>query len=400
MMMAAPLVLCSCSEDNDENPAGGGQTGTSEVVAPDLDEENLPFVGEWSGWGPYHASGTPSSSYGVVKGTWIFYNDGTYRWSGTNSYGYTYNEKGSWRYIPESKLLVTDGSCGLSWAVEEISNGQWVGTIQGKGGTYIYTKTDDGVEAGSVKVTDYGTNRLSVQSTLSNIRLANQSFKLGVCYGSQNNLEPSTYTKVYADSLDFDTGTFNIDITGLDNGKYRLRCFIEFGDGTSKYGTEYRAVSIRPSDDFVFLGETNKYMWVWFYGKSALLSDGSFAPEGSYGDEIAIDDVNGLCDKKDINPMSDEEMSFLSTLTSKIKTGGNDGKKYIHISGSGNSNELVLPFYDSSNSTWYYTSMRRSGESLMFRFSQSGSSARLSSGYRTDSHAYVLPVKRYTVRWN
>ena len=65
-----------------------------------------------------------------------------------------------------------------------------------------------------------------------------------------------------------------------------------------------------------------------------------------------------------------------------------------------NSNELVLPFYDYPSSRWYYTSMIHSGERLLFRFYENGKSIRLGSDYRTDNNAYVLPVMRYTVRWN
>lgn len=400
IMIATPFVLYSCSENDEEGHTSNNQTGTPETIVPDLNKENIPFVGEWSGWGPYRASGTSASKYGLVKGIWKFYNDGTYYWSCTNSYGYPYTEKGSWHYIPESKLLVTDGSCGLSWEIEDISENQWIGTIQARGESHMYTKTDTDIATSDVEIIDYGTNRLSVQSTIKNIKFANQSFKLGVCYGDKDNLYPDTYTKIYADSVNLNSGVFNIDITCLDEGKYRLRSFIELEDGTSKFGNEYKAVCIKPLDNYVFLGETNEYMWVWFYSKSALLSNGSHAPIGTYGDKIDFNNINDLFEGKAINPMSKEEMDYLATLPMEIKTHDNDGKKYIHISSMKNSNELVLPFYDYPSSRWYYTSMIHSGERLLFRFYENGKSIRLGSDYRTDNNAYVLPVMRYTVRWN
>ena len=72
IMIATPFVLYSCSENDEEGHTSNNQTGTPETIVPDLNKENIPFVGEWSGWGPYRASGTSASKYGLVKGIWKF----------------------------------------------------------------------------------------------------------------------------------------------------------------------------------------------------------------------------------------------------------------------------------------------------------------------------------------
>lgn len=398
MMSVVPLgFLSSCSNDEAEDIHESSQSGNSATVDPDVDDESLPFIGEWKGMGPYWASGTPSGSYGVVSGTWIFYNDGTYYWKGYNSYNYSYTERGKWHYNAENSLLITDGSCGLVWQIVDMSDGQWTGTLMTKGGTYTYKKTTAETHVGDILVIDYGKNKLVVQDTLFSAKLSNQSYRFGVCYGDKDNLVPETYTRVYADSLETSSNIFKIQLNGLKAGKYRLRGFIENKDKTVKFGNEYRAVCITPANNYVFLGEPKKYMWVWFYAKSALNLSGEYVEEGCYGDKFEVDKVVKQLTAWDIEIMDSEAANFLKSLTAKIQYDDNF-KKHVYIKGKNNDNELILPYYDSSyNNTWYYTSMRHNDEYNMFSFNKYG---KFISEYRNDDTAYVLPVYRATVRWN
>lgn len=397
-MVVVPLGFCSsCDNDEVEDVHDSSQGGNSMTVDPNVDDESLPFIGEWKGMGPYHASGTPSGSYGVVSGTWIFYNDGTYYWEGYNSYDYSYTERGKWHYNAENSLLITDGSCGLVWQIVDMSDDQWTGTIMTKGGTYTYKKTMADTRVGNVLVIDYGKNKLVVQDTLFSAKLSNQSYRFGICYGDKDNLVPETYTRVYADSLIKSSNIFKVQLDGLKAGKYRLRGFIENKDKTVKFGNEYRAVCVTPPSNYVFLGDPRKYMWVCFYAKSALNLSGEFVEEGCYGDKFEVDKVVKQLTAWNIGIMDSEAANFLKSLTAKIQYDDNF-RKHVHIKGKNNDNELILPYYDSVyNNTWYYTSGYHNGQYNMFCFNDYGNFV---SGYRNDDNVYVLPVHRMTVRWN
>ena len=201
-----------------------------------------------------------------------------------------------------------------------------------------------------------------MQDTLFSAKLSNQSYRFGVCYGDKDNLVPETYTRVYADSLETSSNIFKVQLNGLKAGKYRLRGFIENKDKTVRFGNEYRAVCVTSPSNYVFLGASKKYMWVWFYAKSALNLSGEFVEEGFYGDKFDIDKINKQLTEWNMQAMSLEEADFLGSLTAKIQYDDNF-KEYVHIKGKNNDNELILPYYNSSyNNTWYYASMRHNDE--------------------------------------
>ena len=82
----------------------------------------MKFVGIWSGKGPYSAGS--STNYGWIDGQWIFYNDGTFFWTGSNSYGYTTTSIGKWHYNSENKLI-TDSEYNIAWKIIEVTEASW-----------------------------------------------------------------------------------------------------------------------------------------------------------------------------------------------------------------------------------------------------------------------------------
>lgn len=299
------LAVCACSDEkmpgedaNTENNGGGSNgEGGSDVptaIKPSMDEESLKFVGGWEGMGPYQASGT--SSFGLVDGCWTFYNDGTYTWLGSNSYGFTTEMEGKWHYNAEKKMLITDSELGFNWTIEEVSGDMWVGTLlNAKGGTYTYRRKEiPSVACSNVRVIDYKKGGFVLKDTVLNYGSYAGTLKCGVCYSLAGEAkEVADYQKVYATEIVTDTvvhvgtiaessatyrGVYLVELKSLEQeGKYNLCNFIEFEDGSIIYGNIYRAKCVTLPDGAVYLGQqvgTDHKIYCW--AKGYLREDGTF----------------------------------------------------------------------------------------------------------------------------
>lgn len=133
LLLVTLTVMSACNKDSEDNVIT-----VQDATSTDNGQE---FVGTWYGRGPYRASGTSYDKFNLVNGTWKFLSDGTYSWSGKNSSGYVYSERGKWHYNVENKMLITDGNCNVIWTINEFSTNQWIGTLMGTvTGTYTYTR--------------------------------------------------------------------------------------------------------------------------------------------------------------------------------------------------------------------------------------------------------------------
>lgn len=299
------LAVCACSDENVssedenmENNGGGSDDGTSEgnvptAIKPFMDEESLKFVGAWNGMGPYQASG--GSSFGLVDGCWTFYNDGTYTWLGSNSYGFTTEIEGKWHYNAEKKMLITDSELGFNWTIEEVSAGIWVGTLLNtKGGTYTYRRKEvSSVACSNVRIIDYKPGGFVLKDTIRNYGCYAGTLKCGVCYSLENAKEDiADYQRVYATEIITDTlllcgkpffkgrsivtqGIFQVELNSLEKDcEYNLCNFIEFEDGNVIYGNKYRAKCVTLPEDAVYLGESVKDGKIRCWAKGYLHEDG------------------------------------------------------------------------------------------------------------------------------
>jgi len=299
------LAICACSDENvpgedenTENNEGGGDEGEggSDVptaIKPVMDEESLKFVGGWDGMGPYQASG--SSGFGLVDGCWTFYNDGTYTWLGSNSYGFTTELEGKWHYNAEKKMLITDSELGFNWTIEEVSGDMWVGTLLNeKGGTYTYRRKEvPSVACSNIRIIDYKPGGFVLKDTIRNYGCYAGTLKCGVCYSLEDaKKDVSDYQRVYATRIVTDTlllygkpffkgrsivtqGVFQVELKSLEeDGGYYLCNFIEFEDGNVIYGKKYKAKCVTLSEDAVYLGEEVKDGKIRCWAKGYLHEDG------------------------------------------------------------------------------------------------------------------------------
>ena len=388
LCFSVSFMLWSCSnEDEDAEVTGdvsGGGGGQGSSFDPNLDDATAFFVGEWSGKGPYVASGTSSSKYGMVNGVWRFNNDGTYSWRGSNTYGYTYSERGGWHYNKEHRLLITDGSCELVWQIVDTLDGQWTGALVAKDGVYTYARTDANVKVGNVRIVDYATGLLEVQDTLFDMEIANQPFRMGICYGTEDNQNPETFLKVYADSVSRATDTYRLMISNLqDEQNYRLRGFVEFTDGKMLFGPECKATCIAPPSRTVFMGGT-------FYADAALNGNGGLAPVGTPGKLILSDEVHNYRANR-FRIMSCDEAMYLIAQDKEVRV-EDGGERKICIKDKLNGNELMLP----ADENWYYSEVYESGKyyMLFYRFDIDGSEVQVETAtkFKYSNSVYVLPV--------
>ena len=70
--------------------------------------------------------------------TWEFKSDGTCTYTVTYSYYPTDSYTGTWKYLPEKKILVPD-ILDWTWEILDITDTQWVGE-GGSGKRYVYTR--------------------------------------------------------------------------------------------------------------------------------------------------------------------------------------------------------------------------------------------------------------------
>ena len=294
------VALCACSKENVKTEGEVDNNNSPTVISPSLDEETLRFVGIWTGIGPYVASGTSSSKFGLIDGTWEFYNNGKYKWIGYNTYGYKYQMEGVWHYNHSNKMLVTDSELGFNWNVEEIDNGMWVGTLlNSKGGTYTYSRNNIPISCSEIRVVDYKKGGFILKDTIVNYLINRDDIKCGVCYGTELDNDVATFRKVYSNRVYTDTlklgedvfgevlkvtpGIFQLEINSLDeNGKYKLCNFIEYDDGKTIYGNIYNAICITPPENTVYLGEipgslyNTRMLKVPFWTTGYLQKDGNY----------------------------------------------------------------------------------------------------------------------------
>lgn len=109
------LCIISCSKDDDkkDDSINGGTDGTEAAY----------FIGKWK--------------QSDIDQTWTFNANGTcvQDYNGHSSYHY----EGTWRYVSESKTLITDVN-GWIWNVISTSDKQWTGlNVSGKK-AYTYNR--------------------------------------------------------------------------------------------------------------------------------------------------------------------------------------------------------------------------------------------------------------------
>lgn len=369
MFILATSLFVSCSDDDANGlnePNGGSENSKGTPIKPIVNTENLKFVGRWSGNGPYMASGV--SSYGIVKGEWEFYNDGTYHWEGSNTFGYTYRERGKWHYNTEQNILITDGSCNLIWQIEETSDNAWTGTILNKNQIGTYSRLNDkNISIGNIRIIDYKKESFVIRDTITNHLLYNEEFKCGVCYGEDENFNIHTSPKIYANNVYTDTigtisqynviGLYDITLKGLnENGKYQLCSFIELNDGTIIYGKTYNAICITPPENSIYLGEEpipiSKYSNIktaLFWSRSAIKEDGTFEESVSaYTHDFLYEEtapiINNLGDGWSL-PSSSDFSNLLTTMYNREISKNEKGKlNLITIRSNINGNYINFRF--------------------------------------------------------
>lgn len=284
LLLCISLGFTACGEDetdesilnevnndvNNDGVADDESGSTYNGTMPTMSGEALKFVGKWYGFGPYVASGTSTSRYGLVNGEWEFHNDSTYTWEGHNSYGREYSENGKWRYNEEEKMIITDSPCGFNWQVSDVIDNQWVGTLlSNKTGTFTYIRQDMRVHPDLVRVIDYKNGGFVVVDTIVNFQFNTERFKYGICYGTSSDNDVSSFTKVYANNLYSDfirdkygreqyvcDGIYKVEIPNLlANKKYRLCGFLEKSNGEVVYGDVYNALCVIPPQNTIYMGE-------------------------------------------------------------------------------------------------------------------------------------------------
>lgn len=348
------LVACSDDEINGDAEMGGnsGSENTQTSIKPPMEGEGLNLVGSWYGYGPYVASGGNASAYGLVNGIWEFYNDSTYSWIGSNSFGYKYSEKGKWHYSVKNETLTTDSPCGINWKVEEVLESQWVGTLLGaKKGTYTYTRNNIDILPSNIRIVDYKEGGFILKDTLVNYQFNTKEIKCGVCYGTKNNKDISTFKRLYANKIYTDTiytiygvqykKVYNVEINLLEeNERYQLCSFIEYNDGNIVYGKIYNAICITPPQNTIYLGEVpdkNKKVYFWatkFMAKNETSTDFTYSEASEYLSQLGKNwripsgtNITGVLDKyinysNEIQILTDEA-GRLDYIQSKSKINGN-----------------------------------------------------------------------------
>lgn len=311
----------SCNKDSEESPSlpSGSNSSTPITIDPNIDKESLKFVGIWDGQGPYHASNTPTSSYGLVNGKWIFNSDGTYYWKGTNSYGYETTDNGTWHYNSQNHMLITDSQYNIIWDVIEVTDDSWVATLKSKASTSVYNRENSPkIECKSPYIAVCYGNALMLKFYLYNYLYSRESIMCGICYTDKNTTNKDDFKKIYAKNISSEkisitdgVGSVLVKVDNLvTGGKYRICSFIEDGNGIS-YSSIASLVCITIPDDAFCMGPSGSENMV-FWGQEE-----SNDPEWSEAQLADYQYLSSNCSAKIVSTDGKYKLQLTSDYTGK-----------------------------------------------------------------------------------
>lgn len=369
VLLSAAMISCSSETDGLEEVESSTSSSRETTVKPSLDAESMKFVGIWSGKGPYSAGS--STNYGWIDGQWIFYNDGTFFWTGSNSYGYTTTSIGKWHYNSENKLLITDSEYNIAWEIIEVTEDSWYGTVQSKGLSSIYSRQEvPQIEIQKPKLCNITGNDVVLRVQINNYGYTTDEYMIGLCYANNEETDKEVFSKLYAKEVQsFHDGGPNgfVDITLPDlreDEKYQIYAFVQKDEKRTYTEESFHYKHKNVPNDLVFMGqftnEGNPIFWhhhsrssywdkyvqeaqVLKWGNQVtvtrdLLEDLGWRTKRYTWEVISVDDKEMLKQTCNIN---NNTIIYQLLDYQEIGTGKNSGK----ILWSGKLSELLCSFY-------------------------------------------------------